>query len=155
MKQFWDVHLDVEQPCLQVGHGLLSQSQVPGDHVQGLVREEALVDRRHAGLAADVPHVERHRVLLCARTRREQSSLKGKGERVVNLPRLLRCCVLTLGVLQADDTDSYCTYLTTLGLSLSHSLAVFLSLRNVTALLHQCHRSLIFIAQFSTAVVFK
>lgn len=72
VEQFEDVHLDVEQPRLQVGHGLLSQGQVPGDHVQGLVGEEALVDRRHAGLAADVPHVEQHRVLLWVTRRQEQ-----------------------------------------------------------------------------------
>lgn len=65
-------HLDVEQPRLQVGHRLLSQSQVPGDHVQGLVSEEALVDRRHARLAADVPHAEHDRVLLSGSRREEQ-----------------------------------------------------------------------------------
>lgn len=57
-------HLNVEQPELQAGHGLLPQCQVPDHHVQGLVREEALVDSGHAGWAPDVPHVEFHRLNL-------------------------------------------------------------------------------------------
>lgn len=57
-------HLNVKQPRLQVGDSLLSQSQVPDHHVQGLIGEEALVHRGHAGLTTDVPHVERHGVLL-------------------------------------------------------------------------------------------
>lgn len=59
-----DLYLDVEQPCLQVAHSLLSQSQVPDHHIQGFVREEALVDRGHAGRTTDVPHAECHRILL-------------------------------------------------------------------------------------------
>lgn len=59
-----DLHLYVEQPCLQGAHSLLSQSQVPDHHIQGFVREEALVDRGHAGRTTDVPHTERHRILL-------------------------------------------------------------------------------------------
>lgn len=51
-------HLDVEQPELEAGHGLLPQRQVPDHHVQGLVGEEALVDCGHAGGAADVPDGE-------------------------------------------------------------------------------------------------
>lgn len=67
-------HLYIEQPCLQVGHSLLSQSQVPDHHVQGLISEETLVHCGHAGLTTDVPHVERHRVLLCV-TRPKKSQL--------------------------------------------------------------------------------
>lgn len=51
-------HLDVEQPELEVGHGFLSQRQVPDHHIQCLVCEEALIDCGHAGRAPDVPHVE-------------------------------------------------------------------------------------------------
>ena len=57
-------HLDVEKPELKVGHSLLPQCQVPNHHIQGLVREEALVDRGHAGGATDVPDVELHRLNL-------------------------------------------------------------------------------------------
>lgn len=57
-------YLNAKQPCLQVGHSLFSQSQVPNHQVQGLIGEEALVDCGHAGLAPNVPHVEHHKVLL-------------------------------------------------------------------------------------------
>lgn len=60
-----DVHLYVEQPRLQVGHGLLPQSQVPDHHIQGFVCEEALVHRGHAGWTANVPDTECHWILLC------------------------------------------------------------------------------------------
>ena len=66
------LHLYVEQPCLQVGHSFLSQSQVPDQHVQGFISEETLVHCGHAGLTTDVPHVENHRVLLWV-TRRQPS----------------------------------------------------------------------------------
>lgn len=56
--------LDAEQPGLQVGHGFLSQSQIPDHHKQSLIREETLVYRRHAGRAANVPHAEGHRINL-------------------------------------------------------------------------------------------
>lgn len=62
-------HLYVEQPCLQVGHGLLSQSQVPDHYIQSFISEETLVHCGHVGLSPDVPHVEHHRVLL-RRTKR-------------------------------------------------------------------------------------
>lgn len=51
-------HLYVEKPCLQVGHSLLSQSQVPDNHVQGLISEETLVDCGHAGRTTNIPHME-------------------------------------------------------------------------------------------------
>lgn len=70
------IYLDIEKPCLQVGHSLLTQSQVPDHQVQRLVSEETLVHCRHAGLAANVPYIEGHRVLLCA-TRQGLSQLKG------------------------------------------------------------------------------
>lgn len=57
-------HLNVEQPELEVGHGFLPQCQVPDHHIQGLVREEALVDGGHAGWTPDVPDVELHRLNL-------------------------------------------------------------------------------------------
>lgn len=60
-----DFHLYVEQPCLQVDHSFLSQSQVPDHHIQGFVCEEALVHRGHAGWTTNVPDTECHRILLC------------------------------------------------------------------------------------------
>lgn len=71
-------HLDVEQPCLQVGHSLLSQGQVPDHHIQGPVSEETLVYCGHAGLTTDVPHVECHRVLLWV-GRQELIQLQKRG----------------------------------------------------------------------------
>lgn len=56
----WAPHLDIEQPELEVGYGFLPQCQVPDHHIQGLVCEEALIDRGHAGRAPDVPDVELH-----------------------------------------------------------------------------------------------
>lgn len=67
-----EFHLYVEQPCLQVGHSFLPQSQVPDDHVQGFVCEEALVHRGHAGRTTNVPDGERHRVLLCETRRQDE-----------------------------------------------------------------------------------
>lgn len=55
-----DFHLYVKQPCLQVGHSFLSQSEVPDHHIQGFVCEEALVHGGHAGWTTDVPHTEGH-----------------------------------------------------------------------------------------------
>lgn len=65
-------YLDVEQPELEVGHSLLPQRQVPDYHIQGLIREEALVDRGHAGGPADVPDVELHGLNLLERQGRDK-----------------------------------------------------------------------------------
>lgn len=58
------LYLDVEQPCLQISHSFLSQSQIPQHQVQSLIGEETLVHCGHTGLATDLPHVEGQGFLL-------------------------------------------------------------------------------------------
>lgn len=72
-------YLDIEQPELEVGHGFLSQGQVPDHHIQGLVREEALVDGGHAGRAPNVPDVKLHGFNLLEQQGTEGGHLSDRG----------------------------------------------------------------------------
>lgn len=80
-------HLDIEQPELEVGHGFLSQGQVPDHHIQGLVREEALVDGGHAGRAPNVPDVKLHGFNLLEQQGTEWGHLSDRGGGVVTEPQ--------------------------------------------------------------------